>query len=58
MTTECLPTELTTLAVSLLQVDLVTETDKRCEKEVFDALRSAFPDHAFIGAGMNWSSGV
>lgn len=42
------------------QVDLVTETDKQCEKKVFDMLREAFPDHAFIGAAaclspLQWS---
>lgn len=30
----------------------MTETDKKCEKVVFDALRAAFPAHAFIGAGI------
>ncbi|GMH42674.1 hypothetical protein BSKO_10593 [Bryopsis sp. KO-2023] len=31
------------------KVDLVTETDKACEKVVFDAIRSNFPEHKFIG---------
>lgn len=35
--------------VHVIQVDLVTETDKGCEKLVFGKLRKAFPDHAFIG---------
>jgi hypothetical protein len=30
-------------------VDLVTETDKKCEEIVFSSIREAFPDHKFIG---------
>lgn len=30
-------------------VDLVTETDKKVEKHLFDGFRSHFPDHGFIG---------
>eukprot|EP01025_Chloroclados_australasicus_P016298 TRINITY_DN18126_c0_g2_i5.p1 TRINITY_DN18126_c0_g2~~TRINITY_DN18126_c0_g2_i5.p1 ORF type:complete len:317 (+),score=44.56 TRINITY_DN18126_c0_g2_i5:105-953(+) len=30
-------------------VDLVTETDKQCEKLVYEKLRDAFPEHKFIG---------
>lgn len=29
--------------------DLVTETDKACERTIFSILRSHFPDHVFIG---------
>lgn len=31
------------------QMDLVTETDKECERVIISRLRAAFPDHAFIG---------
>eukprot|EP00250_Pteridium_aquilinum_P007697 c17367_g1_i1 orf=301-1128(-) len=31
------------------QVDLVTETDKACEKLVFEHIGKSFPDHKFIG---------
>ncbi|EYU33851.1 hypothetical protein ABFS82_08G155000 [Erythranthe guttata] len=31
------------------QVDLVTETDKKCEELIFDFLKLQFPDHKFIG---------
>ncbi|KAI3466513.1 hypothetical protein Pfo_023176 [Paulownia fortunei] len=31
------------------QVDLVTETDKRCEELIFDLLKLQYPDHKFIG---------
>ncbi|KAK9842701.1 hypothetical protein WJX74_000846 [Apatococcus lobatus] len=31
------------------KVDLVTETDKQCEKLILTALRQAFPSHHFIG---------
>ena len=31
------------------KVDLVTETDKECEKLIFGRLKEAFPDHQFIG---------
>ena len=30
-------------------MDLVTETDKECEKLIFGRLKEAFPDHNFIG---------
>eukprot|EP01023_Acetabularia_acetabulum_P059163 TRINITY_DN7104_c0_g1_i1.p1 TRINITY_DN7104_c0_g1~~TRINITY_DN7104_c0_g1_i1.p1 ORF type:complete len:309 (-),score=53.21 TRINITY_DN7104_c0_g1_i1:227-1153(-) len=30
-------------------VDLVTESDQQCEKIIAEKLRSAFPDHLFIG---------
>ena len=30
-------------------MDLVTETDKECEKLIFGRLKEAFPDHKFIG---------
>ncbi|EIE24111.1 myo-inositol monophosphatase 2 [Coccomyxa subellipsoidea C-169] len=30
-------------------VDLVTETDKKCEEIIFSSIRDAFPDHKFIG---------
>lgn len=30
-------------------MDLVTETDKKCEEIVFSSIREAFPDHKFIG---------
>ncbi|CAD7700946.1 unnamed protein product [Ostreobium quekettii] len=29
--------------------DLVTDTDRRCEALVLDAIRASFPDHQFIG---------
>ncbi|XP_075513775.1 inositol-phosphate phosphatase-like isoform X1 [Primulina tabacum] len=31
------------------QVDLVTETDKTCEKLIFDHLKQHFPEHKFVG---------
>ncbi|XP_024535072.1 inositol-phosphate phosphatase [Selaginella moellendorffii] len=31
------------------KVDLVTETDKACEKLIFELLQKHFPDHKFIG---------
>lgn len=31
------------------QVDLVTETDKKCEELIFDFLKKQYPDHKFIG---------
>ncbi|KAJ0963554.1 hypothetical protein J5N97_028676 [Dioscorea zingiberensis] len=31
------------------QVDLVTETDKACERLIFDHLKKHYPDHKFIG---------
>ncbi|KAL6542943.1 Small subunit (SSU) processome component [Orobanche hederae] len=30
-------------------VDLVTETDKKCEEVIFDFLKQHYPDHKFIG---------
>lgn len=30
-------------------VDLVTETDKKCEQLIHNTIRTAFPDHLFIG---------
>ena len=30
-------------------IDLVTETDPKCEEVVLEALRAAFPDHGFVG---------
>ncbi|KAK6133206.1 hypothetical protein DH2020_033042 [Rehmannia glutinosa] len=30
-------------------VDLVTETDKKCEELIFDFLKQQYPDHKFIG---------
>jgi len=30
-------------------VDLVTETDKKCEEIVLSTIQDAFPDHHFIG---------
>ncbi|CAA0836524.1 Inositol-phosphate phosphatase [Striga hermonthica] len=30
-------------------VDLVTETDKKCEELIFDFLKKQYPDHKFIG---------
>ncbi|KAL6772288.1 hypothetical protein ACKKBG_A29640 [Auxenochlorella protothecoides x Auxenochlorella symbiontica] len=38
-------------------VDLVTETDKQCEEEIYSRLRAAFPDHAFIGEEGSASQG-
>ncbi len=32
-----------------MQVDLVTETDKKCEDIIKSYLMDAFPDHCFIG---------
>lgn len=31
------------------EINLVTEVDKRCERMIFQRLRSAFPDHDFLG---------
>ncbi|XP_075513776.1 inositol-phosphate phosphatase-like isoform X2 [Primulina tabacum] len=31
------------------EVDLVTETDKTCEKLIFDHLKQHFPEHKFVG---------
>ncbi|KAH7673301.1 inositol-phosphate phosphatase / L-galactose 1-phosphate phosphatase protein [Dioscorea alata] len=31
------------------QVDLVTETDKACERLIFDHLKKHYPEHKFIG---------
>ena len=30
-------------------MDLVTETDRRCEELIFEQLKGAFPDHRFVG---------
>ena len=38
-------------------VDLVTDTDKQCEKLIFDILRKAFPTHKFIGEEGSASQG-
>lgn len=38
-------------------MDLVTETDKQCEEEIYSRLRAAFPDHAFIGEEGSASQG-
>ena len=46
-------------------VDLVTETDVRCEQLVAARIRAAFPDHALIGeesaegeGGARWKCGA
>ncbi|KZV16106.1 inositol-phosphate phosphatase-like [Dorcoceras hygrometricum] len=39
-------------------VDLVTETDKKCEEVIFDYLRSKYPDHKFIGEETTAACGV
>lgn len=38
-------------------VDLVTETDKLCEEIIYSQLRTAFPEHAFIGEEGSASQG-
>ncbi|XP_073125911.1 inositol monophosphatase 3-like [Henckelia pumila] len=40
------------------EVDLVTETDKKCEEVIFDYLRSKYPDHKFIGEETTAACGV
>ncbi|KAL6538583.1 Small subunit (SSU) processome component [Orobanche gracilis] len=35
--------------LELICVDLVTETDKKCEEVIFDFLKQHYPDHKFIG---------
>ncbi|KAG5374530.1 hypothetical protein IGI04_042144, partial [Brassica rapa subsp. trilocularis] len=40
------------------QVDLVTETDKKCEELVFNHLKQLFPNHKFIGEETTAANGV
>ena len=42
-------TEAKTIETKKGDADLVTETDKACEKLIFERLRESFPDHCFIG---------
>ncbi|XP_073312903.1 inositol-phosphate phosphatase-like isoform X1 [Primulina huaijiensis] len=39
-------------------VDLVTETDKKCEEVIFDYLRSKYPGHKFIGEETTAACGI
>ena len=39
------------------KVDLVTETDKECEKIIFGSLKETFPDHVYIGEEDTAASG-
>lgn len=40
------------------QVDLVTETDKACEKIIFQRLQQKYPDHQFIGEETSAANGT
>ncbi|KAI7729910.1 hypothetical protein M8C21_010855 [Ambrosia artemisiifolia] len=42
----------------MMQVDLVTETDKACEDLIFDHLKQHFPGHKFIGEETTAAHGV
>ncbi|XP_022848272.1 inositol-phosphate phosphatase-like [Olea europaea var. sylvestris] len=40
------------------EVDLVTETDKRCEEVIFNFLKQHYPNHKFIGEETTAASGA
>ena len=38
-------------------IDLVTETDRKCEDIILGMLRTAFPDHCFVGEESTFETG-
>ncbi len=38
-------------------IDLVTETDQKCEKIILKLLQDAFPDHRFVGEESTFAAG-
>lgn len=38
-------------------IDLVTETDRKCEDIILGLLRAAFPEHCFVGEESTFATG-